>query len=501
MLWVALWGALGLLTAAALFILGTRGLILMALAAVLLSVGVLVLQFQPFSAVALLGLIFATLILLPSRFHIMVQFDFLGHTYGGTHFLLLALLAALGLLLILQALGRKGIPASKLDLLLLGLVVISLLSFLANSGDSSYGMGQYVLACVLFFGPMSVFFLLIRTKLGPREFELLISLLILLALVASLLGIFVSTFAIRYLDFLGWERVTGVISADLVRARTPVGSAGSTSIFIGMMLPLVVARMIYSPRRLRRLAYAVVLLSGLTGMLLAQSRAPLLGVILAGVFFFFPSLRTKSRAIWFLILLITVIVVASLMSAKFDLSRLVSWRLYDSVRYVTIMTGLEVFADHPLVGTGMGHFYPRPEPGEPVDLLHYKGRVTLRDPHSQYVMSLAELGMAGLSLLLVLVGIVGYTMIVNLGRIEDEKQCFLARAFVASVLSYLVYSLLSSSMSVIPKVAIAFWFVAGLGWNYMRILLASQQERRVAYAQFGPITLSTSSHSLKGEGR
>jgi len=337
-------------------------------------------------------------------------------------------------------------------------------------------MGSYVLAFVLFFGPMTVFFLLIRANLGPREFDLLISLLILLALVVSLLGIFVSTLAIRYLDFLGWQRVAGVISPDLVRARTPVGSAGSTSIFIGMMLPLVVTRMIYSPHRLRRLAYAVVLLSGLTGMLLAQSRAPLLGVVLAGFFFFLPSLRTRSRAIWVLVLLTAVMVVAALMSAKFDLSRLVSQRLSDSVRYVSIMTGLEIFADHPLVGTGMGHFYSRPEPGVPMDLLYYKGRVTLRDPHSQYVLSLTELGMAGFSLWLVLVATVGYTMVVNLGKIKDEQQYFLARAFAASVLAYLVYSLFSSSMSVIPKVAIAFWFVAGLGWNYMRILLGSQKK-------------------------
>jgi O-antigen ligase len=479
LLWAALWVAFGLLIAATLFILGTRGLILMALAAAFFGVGVVVLQFQPFSVAALAGLFFAVIILLPSRFHILVQFKFLSCTYGVTHLLLLALILTLGLLLILQGLNRSCILASKLDLLLLGLVWISLLSFLANSGDSSYGIGRYVLAFILFFGPMTVFFLLIRADLGPREFDFLINLLILLAFVVSLLGIFVSAFALRYLDFLGWERVTGVISTDLVRARTPVGGAGSTSIFIGMMLPLVVARMIYTPHRLRRLMYVVVLLTGLTGMLLAQSRAPLLSVILAGFFFFLPSLRTRSRVTWLLVFLTVVIVVTSLTAKEFDLSALVSLQVRqvsDSVRYATIMTGLEVFADYPLFGTGMGRIYPRPEPDVPMDLLYYKGRVTLRDPHSQYVMFLAELGIAGLSLLLVFVGVVGYTVIVNLGKIKDEKQYFLARAFAASVLAYMVYSLFSSSMSVVPKVAVVFWFVAGLGWNYMRTLLVCQKE-------------------------
>ena len=468
--WIVLYLAVIALVGAGLLTLGTRGLVLGAVATAFLLVAVAVLRSQPTGLVALIGALFALLLLLPVRLQILVTISFLGYTYSGTYLLLFALLLALGLLLYLQTLSPKRPLASKLDLLFIGLVAISLISFWLNSGKAGYDTGDYVRASILLFGPMLIFLLLMRLNLRTRELELLISLLILLAFVVALLGVLVSTLALRYLDLLGWETAWGVISADLMRARTPVGSAGSTAIFVGIVLPLVVTRLIFAPGWAQKLVYATVLLTGLACMLLAQSRTPLLSLALAGLVFL-PILRTKRGASWFLVLVTVILVGTVLLAARFDLSGLTSRRVSDSLRFESLETAFEIFSDHPLAGTGMGRIYPRDESGEPTDTLYYKGGETLRDPHNQYAMSLAETGILGFALLLVFLSTIGYAMIINLKGIKDGKRQFLARAFAASVLTYIIYSLLSSSMSATPKVAIAFWFVAGLGWCYIRASL------------------------------
>jgi len=120
--------------------------------------------------------------------------------------------------------------------------------------------------------------------------------------------------------------------------------------------------------------------------------------------------------------------------------------------------GLEIFRDHPLVGTGPGTFgavhaaYQR-------DVRYYA-----RDAHNVYVQIMAEMGAVGLGAILVLVSVIGTIWSRSLRAAWGREEYPLIVGLGLGVLAFFLHSALDMDWMYPAIPAMAFSLVGVLGW-------------------------------------
>jgi O-antigen ligase len=171
----------------------------------------------------------------------------------------------------------------------------------------------------------------------------------------------------------------------------------------------------FKPAGGRNLLLRILILLGMSGLLLSFSRTGIVAGLLAGTWIFFRN-RTTSRPATFLLALV-VLLVLLIPLAQYDPGRLVD-RYSSSMENLTSETGrltvwkdsLEIFADFPIFGTGLGTF-AEIYPGYRSPQIRY----FFAHAHNDFLQFAVEAGFLGIVLLLALIAPIGFHTFRSLG--------------------------------------------------------------------------------------
>ena len=356
-------------------------------------------------------------------------------------------------------------------IILLAVICLASSSFRMRLGVfewSVLGAAAFVLIHSFFLGGMEAavtvclfaLWLLLLSRLLSREFQrrvwLVAGLSLSLNSVASVL---------QYFGKFPWMLGEGgkAISGRLTPAGL-LGEVGSGAMLFGLIVLVSVYFLLFERNQRLRVAWLVIFLCNLTGLLFTRTMTASLAlsgclVLWLGfhhwwVFKRHPESLRRLGAVWIVLLLVVGL------SAAFA----VQSRLWDRVRQATrqVMRGsLEVatggrysvylitwdmIQDRPLAGHGLTSFAPvfyhhRTETtyGRERVLLPQAG--AFREAHNEYLQTWAELGLPGL---LLLVGLLGFSLFSALRRSlreTDPQRCYWSGILALSLIYFLVGSL------------------------------------------------------------
>jgi O-antigen ligase len=342
---------------------------------------------------------------------------------------------------------------TSLDLATLVFVLVAIVSFFV----AQYRHVALRELRVLIVEP-ALFYLMLRTsRLGDKTIWRVVHLFVLGGGIVALLGL------VQY-AFNDVEAVRQVLG-DVIRAeggfhrlRSVYGSPNSVGLYLGRVLPVLVAVAMFAASRRRRIAYGLVIVPVGLALLLSFSKGALLiGMplsllalgLLAGGRWLWASLGAIVTGILGAIPLLCTPRFASL----FDPSRgtlffrLHLWR-----------SSWAMFRDHPLLGVGPDNF-----------LYHYRGRYILpaawEEPHLSQAHNVlldyaTRMGVAGLA-----VGawfqVAFWRVALPLRRLTDPNRRALALGLMGSMVSFLAHGLVDASYFLID-LAFAFFLTLGV---------------------------------------
>jgi O-antigen ligase len=332
--------------------------------------------------------------------------------------------------------------SSSLDLAVLFFVAVSLLSLTVSE---NFGVSFYELRTVI-LGPVVLYLLLREVDLGEKGLLRLVDALILGAVIVSIFGLYQYFFS------------GDVITAEGVRrVRAVYGSPNNLGLYLGRIVPLLVAFGFFGRVRLRRYGYLLACVPVVICLYLTHSRgAWLLGVPAALLFLGAMkgrrALLAAAGAVLGSFLALLPIAGAERIRSLFDLSggtgflRLKLWE-----------ATVHMIRDHPLLGVGLDNFlyqYPRymlAEAWQEPDLSH---------PHNIILDWWTRLGVLGVGALIWLeVGF--YRLGLRLyGSLEDRELRALVLGLMASMVDFLAHGLIDNSFFLVD---LAFVFFLSLG--------------------------------------
>ena len=279
-----------------------------------------------------------------------------------------------------------------------------------------------------------------------------------------------------------------VVEESVLRLRSQLGTGG-LAVLLMTTVPLAAAFAISPTHRADR-AFGVTLLVFLsTGLLLTNSRAQVIALVLSTLLVLFVSLVTWRRSAmirgwrWALVGVVAVTVswfvavrvgALSLMDpgrllrlgVRSDHSRLERWQ--------TLWGRLN---ERPLVGHGWG----RGRSGELAEGATSLRGVGLLDPHSVLGVAMEEMGLLGAIIILGLgTSVAAIVFRTVKGAHKRERPCnVLCIAFSISLLAVVIHSLVSSQLLHFPRTSAVMWLVGGIVVAYSRSVPPEHPPREV----------------------
>jgi O-antigen ligase len=332
--------------------------------------------------------------------------------------------------------------SSSMDWAVLFFLLVSVLSLAVSE---NFGVSMYELRTVI-VGPVVFYLLLREAPLDDDGLLRLVDALVLGALLVSLYGL--------YQYFVGGD----VITAEGVRRlRALYGSPNNLGLYLGRLVPLLVAFVFFGREKRRRWGYLLAGLPILLALYLTHSRgAWLLGVPAA---LLFMGLLKGWRA-----LLVAVGAAIGAVAALLPFAGAERFRsLFDlsggtAFQRVKLWEAtLSMIRDHPLWGVGLDNFlyqYPRymlPEAWQEPDLSH---------PHDILLDWWTRLGLLGVGALIWL-EVAFYRTGLRLYRSLDEGELrALVLGLLGSMVDFLAHGLIDNSYFLVD---LAFVFFLSLG--------------------------------------
>lgn len=332
--------------------------------------------------------------------------------------------------------------SSSLDWAVLFFLVVSVLSLAVSE---NFGVSMYELRTVI-VGPVIFYLLLREVPLDDDGLLRLVDALVLGALLMSLYGL--------YQYFVRGD----VITAEGVRRiRALYGSPNNLGLYLGRLVPIVVAMVFFGRKRRRRWGYLLAGLPIVLALYLTHSRgAWLLGVPAA---LLFMGLLKGWRA-----LLVAVGASIGAVAALLPFAGAERFRSLFDLTGGTAFQRLKLWEatagmirDHPLWGVGLDNFlyqYPRymlPEAWQEPDLSH---------PHNILLDWWTRLGVLGVGALIWL-EVAFYRMGLRLYRSLDEGELrALVLGLLGSMVDFLAHGLIDNSYFLVD---LAFVFFLTLG--------------------------------------
>ena len=333
----------------------------------------------------------------------------------------------------------------SLTMLDLGVFFFLLLSLFSLTVSENFGVSAREFRVVVL--ESSLFYLLLREVPQDKgELWRIVDGLVAAAVIVSLYGLFQYFFTADVITVEGVRRIRGVYS-----------SPNNLSLFLGRVLPLILAVSLFGAARHRRLAYGAASLPMVVCLFLTFSRgAWLLGVPVAVLFLglmrgrraFGAALGGVGVAILALLPLAGLERITSLLSTQEGTTqrRLALWK-----------AALQMIRDHPLFGVGLDNFlyqYPRymlPEAWQEPDLSH---------PHNLILDWWTRLGVLGV-VALIWLEVAFFKAALRLYRdLEDEGMRILSLGLMASMVDFLAHGLVDNSYFLVD---LAFIFCLTLG--------------------------------------
>jgi hypothetical protein len=347
--------------------------------------------------------------------------------------------------------------ASPLDLAALAFVLVALASFFV----AEYRHVALRELRVLILEPALFYLVLRTTRLDRKAIWRLVDLFVVGGVVIALLGLVQYAFSdVAWV----WEAL-GDALGDVIRAehgfhrlRSIYGSPNSVGLYLGRVLPLLAAVVLFGKSRDRRVAYGVALLPlGLAILLSFSKGALILGIplslaalgMLAGGRWFWTSIGAVIVALATVIPLLQTPRFASLLDTRSGTTffRLSLWR-----------SSWTMFRDHLALGVGPDNF-----------LYQYRGRYILPDAWQEPNISQAHnilldygtrMGIAGLAAGAWL-QTAFWRVALPLRRLADPEHRALALGLMASMVDFLAHGLVDASYFLVD-LAFAFFLTLGV---------------------------------------
>jgi len=388
------------------------------------------------------------------------------------------LLLAMGLLM-----GGHRLRATGMEKWFAALFAVALLSLLVNI--NRYGdLDPAARGMVRLFAPMVTLPLVASVPMSRRQRGLLLTCLIILAVVVFGMGLF-TTF--RW----WWTRLGPIgslvfspIQSALGRTRSPLGGPHVMALVLAMIAPVALVRMLGARSLGRQVLYGAIALFLLAGVVFSLSRSAVAVALLGMLFFGAINRRALERRA---LLTVTLFVVAALVIVgvvdayrnRLNFGRLI-WVVTrqgqvlrsDRLRSSSVEAALRITERHPLIGSGIGRWYPRDRSITPVKIY---GAVSAREPHSLFLITLSEMGGIGLLLIAVIVVKPVRDFLRAHHAARDLESRALLSALATGALMVALYGVTASGVMVGYRMAYFLWAFLGLGYQ---LVFETQEETR-----------------------
>ena len=383
---------------------------------------------------------------------------------------------------------RRRLRATGLELWFAALFVVAVLSLVININRFS-DLDPAARGMVWLFAPMAALPLVANLALTRRQRGHVLTILIALAALLLLLGV-LTTF--RW----WWTRLGAVggvvfspIQSAMGRTRSPLGGPGTIGLALAVLTPLVLVRMLGNRSLVKQLLYGATALLFLAGVVFSISRSAVAVALLGLIFFAVINCRALGRRI---VLTITMLALAGLVIAgvvhayrnRINFGRLVwlatrqqSQTASDRLRTSSVEAAVRIAQRHPVIGSGMGRWYPRDRSIAPIRI---HGAVSAREPHSLYLIALTELGAIGLLIVLVLAAKPVRDFLRAYRKARDPEARALLSAFATGAFMIALYGITSSSIAIGYRLAFFIWAFLGLGYQ---LVFETQEQPRARHEQ------------------
>jgi len=362
------------------------------------------------------------------------------------------------------------------------MLTLALLTTVLRGGETPW-VGPIIRGYVMVFLPLLMLPLWANAGWDHRQAERALLCLVACGAVMAALGLMV---AFTFWKLMGSAGVAlfGVLSESLARAKSPLGGSGPTGLALTMLLPLALVHFLHA-RRAATVAWGLLAALLTAGILLSVSRTVVaMTPLLLALTLWWCRERVRARATGLLVLGLLCATATGIAGYHYarqsaSISRLQQMRITESgsdrMRVAALRLGLDMAGAHPVLGTGLGRWYPR-DTG--TVLIPIQGEQTVRNPHNLYIQALAEQGVLGGTLYLAVLVI---PLVALLGMRRRARSPLLQDRLVAvavAVVALLLYSLTSSSVSVMPRLGVVYWSYLGFGYACFR---AEQNEEQRGY--------------------
>lgn len=330
-------------------------------------------------------------------------------------------------------------------------------------------------------------------KVGLTKRQTLMCINAILAL-GTATGLIMVVFAIlpgRVIGLLGWTQAAfGTL--DLARGRTPLGHPNTVGAVLVVLLPISIVLAFRSRDARLRFAYMFSVPCLFAGILFTLSRS---SVAVASVMTLITCgylLLHRKRRIWASLgvavaVLAVGIGLAGFLFSRYDFGRLWSRGYHESTsverRSASFRTAFAVWQDYPLLGMGPGAFYPRltvdpywaPDGADNISsILYYRGHITAPHPHNAYAMLLAEWGVIGAGIYLIMLAIIGAALYTARGTPgTDPEDAGVIGALRLALAALLLMAMGDSLLQADIRPNIVFWVLIGLGMRYVVLVRQS----------------------------
>jgi len=320
----------------------------------------------------------------------------------------------------------------------------------------------------VFFVPIGSYWLLSQIRLTDPTFRWLVIGIILFGAIHAIIGYTMALFPQFFPSIveLQWNR------SSFLRMESPLGT-GTLAMMLMMILPINVAALQAASHKRENLLLFINLLLLVSALSLTASRGPIIIGLLCSLITFILINRTRHSnqristvlrlVLALLVIALGIFVVNNYISTRTDLSLEQIIRLgheADQSRIQKASYALGRFFESPVLGIGWGAVPIRSN----TRIIDAIWENIGGDPHGLYYTVLAELGIAGILLFLLLFYRVlrpGFHYI-RIRQANPNRRYVLAIGLTMSAVAMIMESLVTSQLLYNPKTAAMFWIVAGL---------------------------------------
>jgi O-antigen ligase len=379
--------------------------------------------------------------------------------------ILVAALLIYGLVQLFFNWGKRPSLPKKVILPMSALLILGALSIL-NAPNRLLGGVEWFRLLKMFL----LFWVVMNSIRSQQDLKFVVIFLVIGIIGESLIGIYQHFQGGSLgLSILG-EKQEMMAFASLSRVGGTLGHPNRLAMYLGMVLPLTLAAILFAKNRRHKVTGTTAFILGAATLVLTLSRAGWAGFVLSSIvvlFFFIKKSPNKSQIfkVAFVVLLLSTILV-------FSFSDTITTRLTQDdegsaqSRITVAQLALEVIKDYPILGGGIGNYLYY----LPVSVTAYESFAEAAKVHNLYLLLGAEMGIPALLVYLLL-----YLVILSVAL----KNAFRAQGIFAVIFVGSAAGLMSFALhSLVDYVEIGRWPTV---WLFFALIFAAERLRGVGY--------------------